>query len=207
MRDGMGWGALTSPLSENPPRILPSCSSESEIPSPGAAVNPSRGSRSCNIEGEEGKVSSGAPPPQLSTPERVLPFPSRLSIRYSPVLPSPPGDAMSRQRASLSQGLLSAPSGEASRDLPYLYPRTALQKSGSGATRSFPQSPANPCVPGTKGKHPLQHGKLTVNCLGIIPRSQRSRWAGGVGHNRVWHRGAGLGTWESVGRHYHPASA
>lgn len=62
--------------------------------------------------------------------------------------------------------------------------RGRIQKSGSGASRSFPQSPANPCAPGTMGKHPLQHGKLTVNCLGIIPRSQRSRWAGECGTQR-----------------------
>lgn len=145
----------------------------SEIPSPEAvpaAVNPIWDSRSCNTEGEEGKVSSEA----LTTRGGAA-LPGSPADTHS-VLPSGRWDVQGEStvipRAAFSSEWRREPG-------PALFIRRGrIQKSGSGATRSFPQSPANPCVPGTMGKHPLQHGKLTVNCLGIIPRSQRSRWAG-----------------------------
>ncbi|XP_056363877.1 uncharacterized protein LOC130261563 [Oenanthe melanoleuca] len=67
----------------------------SEIPSPGAvpaAVNPSRGSRSCNTEGGEGKVSSEASPPQQhpnsSQHPGVRPFPALQQTLTLCFLPS-----------------------------------------------------------------------------------------------------------------------
>lgn len=57
-----------------------------EIPSPGAvpaAVNPILGSRGCNTEAGEGKVSSEPSPPQLSTPQSVRALPGSPAD-YSP---------------------------------------------------------------------------------------------------------------------------